>query len=74
MPPTAGIWIARDRLEDLVMGTDGVNGIEVGQSPIGEPMLVVRLLHAAGGRSVPERFEGFPVRKEVTGPIDALPA
>ena len=50
---------------------DGVQGYGIGRSPAGDDAIVVYLLDAAAGASVPRELEGFTVLTKVTGIIKA---
>lgn len=71
-PPSTGIAAVRDRHERTLMTIDGVEGVAIGRSPIGEDALVVYLRDEGAASKVPRELEGYPVQTVVTGEIDAL--
>jgi len=72
--PTA-IEAAAGELSQQLLTIGGIAGVGIGQRE-GSPCLNVYLENdsAALRNKVPARFRGFQVVKEVTGPIEALPA
>lgn len=70
--PSTGIAAVRDRHEGTLMAIDGVEGVAIGRSPIGEDALVVYLRDEGVASKVPRELEGYPVQTEVTGEIEAL--
>ncbi len=69
-----GIEGALRRHERELIGTEGVEGVAVGQSPRGEPALVVYVRDPSVRRLLPASLDGFDVEVVVTGEIEAFPA
>jgi hypothetical protein len=71
--PEAGSEIerVRQRHESQVLAIDGVVGMRIGMDEIGDDVIVVMLRDKGVAQAVPKRLNGFPVRTEVTGEIDA---
>jgi hypothetical protein len=69
-----GIEGALRRNERELMGTEGVEGIAVGQSSRGQPALVVYVRDPSVRRLLPSSLDGFDVEVVVTGEIEAFPA
>lgn len=63
----------RERNEKRLLAINGVVGVAIGRSPIGEDALVVYLRGSSVKLRVPSEIEGYPVETVVTGPIDAYP-
>jgi len=61
----------RARHERMLMAIDGVMGIGVGRTPIGDDAIVLYLRDALVKQHVPTQIEGYPVETTVTGKIDA---
>lgn len=59
------------RHERMLMAIDGVMGIGVGRTPIGNDAIVLYLRDASVKQQVPTQIEGYPVETTVTGEIDA---
>jgi hypothetical protein len=55
-----------------LMAIDGVLGVGVGLSPVGDEAIVVYLRDQGVAKNVPRELDGIPVQVQVTGPIDAL--
>ena len=53
------------------MAIEGVRGVAVGRTPIGDDALVVYVLDESARSRVPSELEGYPVEVSVTGEIDA---
>lgn len=70
----AGIEDALRRHERELIGTEGVEGVAVGQSSRGEPALVVYVREPSVRRLLPSSLDGFAVEVVVTGEIEAFPA
>lgn len=70
--PSTGVAAVRDRHERTLMAIDGVMGVAIGRSPIGDDALVVYLRDASLQSKIPRELEGYPVQTVVTGEIDAL--
>lgn len=68
----AGIEGALRRHERDLMGTEGVEGIAVGQSSRGQPALVVYVREPSVRRLLPPSLDGFEVEVVVTGEIEPL--
>lgn len=66
-----GVAAVRDRHEGALMAIDGVMGVAIGRSPIGDDALVVYLRDASLQSKVPRELEGYPVQTVVTGEIVA---
>ena len=58
--------------ERELMAIDGVEGVGIGRNQIGDDAILVYLRDAETAKRIPGQIEGFPVRIEITGIIDAL--
>lgn len=58
--------------ERELMAIDGVLGVGVGRSPIGDDAIIVYLRDEGVKQHVPRSIEGRPVVTEITGIIDAF--
>jgi len=67
----AAVEVARQRNEQALLSIDGVMGVAVGRTPIGEDAIVLYLRDASVKARVPTHVEGYPVETIVTGEIDA---
>jgi hypothetical protein len=67
-PAIAG---AIERHAARLMAIDGVMGVAVGRTRIGDDAILVYLRDASVKRRVPAEIEGHPVETAVTGEIDA---
>lgn len=65
------VEIVRKKHERSLMGTDGVLGVSVGRTAIGDDAIVLYIRDASVKRRVPTQIEGYPVETTVTGEIDA---
>ena len=61
----------RSRHERSLMEIEGVNGVALGRTLIGDDAIVVYLRDESARRGVPSELEGYPVQVEVIGEIDA---
>ena len=61
----------RARHEQDLMAIDGVLGVAIGRTPIGDDAVVVYLRDASVRQRVPPGVDGYPVETVVTGEIDA---
>ena len=61
----------RARNERTLMAIDGVVGVGIGRTPIGDDAIVLYLRDASVKQRVPTQVEGYPVETTVTGEIDA---
>ena len=59
------------RNERALMAIDGVVGIGIGRTRIGDDAIVLYLRDASVKQRVPTQIEGYPVETTVTGEIDA---
>ena len=55
-----------------LMAIDGVEGIGVGQDPIGNETIVVYVRDQETAKCVPKELDGLKVQIKVTGTIEAL--
>jgi hypothetical protein len=62
---------ARDRHERSLMAIEGVLGVALGMTRIGDDALIVYARDESVRRRVPSEVDGFPVEVQVTGEIDA---
>lgn len=67
----AAIEAVRQRNEQALLSIDGVMGVGVGRTPIGEDAIVVYLRDASVEGRAPSQVEGYPVETIITGEIDA---
>ncbi len=65
------IETARQRHERALMAIDGVVGVGVGRTPMGDDAIILYLRDASVKKRVPACVEGYPVETVVTGEIDA---
>ncbi len=65
------IVAVHQRNEKRLLEIDGIVGVALGRTPIGEDALVVYLRDSSVRPRVPSTIEGYPVETVVTGPIDA---
>jgi hypothetical protein len=65
---------ARARHESALLQIDGVVGVGVGQTPVGDPAIVVYVREASVRKRVAKAIDGFPVQVVVSGEFHALPA
>jgi hypothetical protein len=77
-PGREGGDAASARIGDVVqrnaarlMAIDGVVGVAVGRTRIGDDAILLYLKHASAQQRVPAQVEGYPVETTVTGEIDA---
>jgi hypothetical protein len=70
---TAAAQISRVKQnhERELMAIDGVEGVGLGRNQIGDDVIVVYLRDAAVESRLPRQIEGFQVKTEITGIIDA---
>jgi hypothetical protein len=57
--------------ETKLMSIDGVEGVAMGRSAIGEDQLTVYVRDSSVRARVPRQLDGLPVHVVVSGPIDA---
>jgi hypothetical protein len=65
------VEMVRERNERVLMAIDGVVGIVVGRTPIGDDAIILYLRDASVKQRVPPQVEGYPIETIVTGEIDA---
>ena len=58
--------------EQELMAIDGVEGVGVGRSKIGNDAIIVYLRDEGAKKRIPRSIAGYPVETIVTGLIDAL--
>ena len=58
--------------EQELMAIDGVEGVGVGRSKIGNDAIIVYVRDEGAKQRIPRRIAGYPVETIVTGLIDAL--
>ena len=58
--------------EQRLLSIDGVTGVGIGQDELGNEVIMVYVLNAEVQKKVPQELDGFMVRIEVTGEIDAF--
>lgn len=58
--------------EQELMAIDGVEGIGVGRSKIGDDAIIVYLRDEGVKKRIPRSIAGYPVETIITGGIDAL--
>ena len=64
--------VAQQKHEATLMALDGVEGIGIGQDPIGNPAIVVYVRDQGVSDRLPKDLDGVSVQVQVTGLIDAL--
>lgn len=57
--------------ERELLTIDGVEGVGIGQNEIGDKVILVYLRDAETVNKIPQNIEGFEVRTQITGVIDA---
>ena len=62
----------KQKYEGRLMALNGVEGIGIGQDPIGNLAIVVFVRDQEVSGLIPKELDGVPVKVQVTGPIDAL--
>lgn len=58
--------------EQELMAIDGVEGIGIGRSNIGDDAIIVYLRDEGVKKRIPRSVAGYPVETIITGTIDAL--
>jgi len=58
--------------EQKLISIDGVIGIGIQNDPIGNAIIVIYVRDAGVSKQLPTQIEGWPVKIEVSGEIDAL--
>lgn len=58
--------------EQELMAIDGVEGVGVGRSAIGDDAIIVYLRDEGARKRIPRSVGGYPVETIITGVIDAL--
>jgi hypothetical protein len=58
--------------ERELMAIDGVEGVGIGRNQIGDDVILVYVRDEAVGQRLPFNIEGFQVKTQITGIIDAL--
>lgn len=69
--PQHPIELARDRHEADLLAIDGVLGVGVGRTSIGDEAILLYLRDESARDRVPRTIAGYPVESIITGPIDA---
>lgn len=57
--------------ESELMAIDGVEGVGVGRNQIGDDVILVYLRDDEVSKRIPRNIDGFQVKTEITGIIDA---
>ncbi len=68
----APIEVVRQRNEQALLAIEGVTGVGVGRTPIGDDAILLFLRDASVRTRIPTQVEGYPVEAIVTGEIDAF--
>lgn len=63
---------AKQNYEQELMAIDGVEGVGVGRSQIGDDAIIIYLRDAEVKKRIPRSIAGYPVETIITGVIDAL--
>lgn len=69
---SSSVSAIKDKHEADLMAMDGVEGIGIGQDPLGNEAIVVYVRDQEAAKRIPTRLEGVVVQVLVTGKIDAL--
>ena len=74
---TGSIWSSqiagvKQNHERELMAIDGVEGVGIGRNQIGDDVILVYVRDESVGQRLPFNIEGFQVKTQVTGIIDAL--
>lgn len=69
--PSSGVTRAKERNEARLLSINGVKGVGIGRTAIGDDALVVFLVDESVASRLPAAVDGYPVETEVTGEIDA---
>ncbi len=62
----------KQNYEHKLMAIDGVEGVGIGQNQIGDDVILVYLRDEEVGSRIPFMIEGFQVKTQITGIIDAF--
>ncbi len=62
----------KQNYEHKLMAIDGVEGVGIGRNQIGDDVILVYLRDEEVGDRIPFTIEGFQVKRQITGIIDAL--
>ncbi|HVQ37970.1 MAG TPA: hypothetical protein VMS31_10585 [Pyrinomonadaceae bacterium] len=57
--------------EQELMAIDGVEGVGIGRSKIGDDAIIIYLRHEGARKHLPRSIGGYPVETILTGVIDA---
>ncbi|MBG6221013.1 MULTISPECIES: hypothetical protein [unclassified Janthinobacterium] len=68
--PQGRLEAARQRNERALMAIDGVEGVSLGRTAVGQDAIIVYLRDASVKRRVPLQVDGYPVETSLTGQID----
>lgn len=69
--PESEIERVKMKHEQRLLAVDGVVGVGIGSTEIGDDAIVVYLREAHIQARIPSDLDGFPVRTEISGEIDA---
>ena len=62
----------KNRHEQRLLAIDGVKGVGIGSTEIGDDAIILYLRDSSVRERIPSEIEGIPIRPEITGEIDAL--
>ena len=68
---SSGVSLAKERNESRLLAIEGVRGVGIGRTAIGDDALVLFLVDESVARRLPGEVDGYPVETVVTGEIDA---
>jgi hypothetical protein len=71
-PSSSPIIAVKQNHERELMAIDGVEGVGIGRNEIGDDVILVYLRDEEVRKQVPYNIEGFQVKTQITGIIDAL--
>ena len=69
--PSTPIVQVKQNHEFELMAIDGVEGVGIGSNEIGDDVILVYLRDEEVGKRIPHNIEGFQVKTQITGIIDA---
>lgn len=68
---SSSLELVKQNHEQELMAIDGVQGVGVGRSKIGDDAIIVYLRDEGAKKRIPRSVAGYPVETIITGPIDA---
>jgi hypothetical protein len=68
---SSSLELVKQNHEQELMAIDGVQGVGVGRSKIGDDAIIIYLRDEGAKQRIPRSVAGYPVETIITGPIDA---